>query len=501
MNIRWVFIKNAIASLGRAGTAGIVALVVPPLLIRHMTATDYAIWVLVLQCGSYIAYLDFGLQTAVGRYFAYATEKQDLQQRDAIFSTAFVALGIVALLSVFLLLAVVASIRFMFPSVPTENIPAMQWSLLIVGISLALGLPASAWCGIFVGLQRYDIPALAIGGGRILAALGVIVAVLSGHSIVAMAAITALLNLASYALLYLARRRLASDVSFKLSLVKRSTAKELMSYCLGLTVISFSALFITGLDVVLVGHLQFGALIPYSVSASVVVFLAGGISAGLNAIMPYAAALHARRDSRKLGRLVVTCTQATMVFITLTGIPLLIYAGPLLTRWIGHKYVEAGQPILVILLIATMMRYVGAPYGLVIIATGQQRLLAMCYLAEGICNVAASLILGSMLGAIGVAMGTVVGGIIGVAAQFFYSMPRTRSEINFSQREYLWSGVLTPFLAAAPLLTVAALSVAGTPPIASHLNVVVPAICLSALGGALLLKRSGIVSINRKAMV
>ena len=111
MNIRWVFIKNAIASLGRAGTAGIVALVLPPLLIRHMTATDYATWVLVLQCGSYIAYLDFGLQTAVGRYFAYATEKQDLQQRDAIFSTAFAALGIVALLSAILLLAVVASIR------------------------------------------------------------------------------------------------------------------------------------------------------------------------------------------------------------------------------------------------------------------------------------------------------------------------------------------------------------------------------------------------------
>jgi O-antigen/teichoic acid export membrane protein len=500
MNIRWVFIKNAAASLGRAGTAGIVALLLPPLLVRHMTATDYGTWVLVLQCASYVAYLDFGLQTAIGRYFAYATEKQDFEQRNAIFTTAFVALVAVALLSVTLLLVVVASIRFIFPSIPIANIPAMQWSLLILGISLALGLPASAWSGIFVGLQRYDIPALAIGGGRLLSALGVVIVVLLGHSIVTMAAITALVNLASYFVLYLAKRHIAPDVDFRMSLVRSSTTRELASYCFGLTVMSFSMLLITGLDVILVARFQFSAVIPYSVSASLVVFLSGGATAVLNVIMPHAAALHAQQSRRRLGRLLIICTQATVVLLIFAGLPMMVYAAPLLTVWIGHQYVQAGQPILVILLIGNMVRIIGVPYAVTIIATGQQRITMVSPLTEGICNFVASLILGSMLGAIGVALGTLFGGCIGIAAQLFYSMPRTNREIECSRRRYVGCGILTPCLAAAPLLTVAGISLTGMLPLASHISVFIPAIGISALASMLLVKRTRIVATDSNAV-
>ena len=185
----------------------------------------------------------------------------------------------------------------------------------ILGISLALGLPASAWSGIFVGLQRYDVPALAIGGARLVSALGVVIAVLLGQSIVILATITALVNLASYGVLYLAKRRIASDIGFEVGLVQSSTTRELMSYCLGLTVMSLSMLLVTGLDVILVARFQFNAVIPYSVSASLVVFLSGGVTAALNVIMPHAAALHARQDSSGLGRLVRTCTQGTVVLL------------------------------------------------------------------------------------------------------------------------------------------------------------------------------------------
>lgn len=500
MNSRWVFIKNAAASLGRAGTAGIVALLLPPLLVRHMSASDYAIWVLVLQCGSYIAYLDFGLQTAVGRYFAYATEKKDFKQRVAIFSTALVALMMVALLSVFLLLVLIAFVRFIFPAVPVDRIPAMQWSLFILGISLALGLPASAWSGVFVGLQRYEIPALAIGGARLLSAAGVVIAVLLGHSIITLAVISALVNLASYAVLYLAKTRIAPEITFEPSLVQRSTARELTSYCFGLTVMSFSMLLVTGLDLVLVARFQFNALIPYSVAASLVVFLSGGVTAALNVMMPHAAAMHARQDSNALGRLVRTCTQGTVVLLIFSGLSLIIYAAPILTLWIGPQYVHTGQPILVVLVIANMVRIIGVPYAIVIIATGQQRLTMVSPLTEGICNLAASLILGSMLGAIGVACGTLIGGCIGIAAQLFYSMPRTHQVIWCPRRGYISSGVLVPSIAAAPLIIVTGLSLTKIWPLASHMTVFVPAICLSAMGCALLVKYSRFVTTRASAV-
>ena len=99
MQIHWRFAKNAVANLGRGSAAAVVALLLPPVLIRHMTPASYAVWVLVLQTAAYVGYLNFGLQTAIGRYVAYANEKKDLEQRDAIFSTALAGLCCAALFS------------------------------------------------------------------------------------------------------------------------------------------------------------------------------------------------------------------------------------------------------------------------------------------------------------------------------------------------------------------------------------------------------------------
>jgi len=63
MHLRWRFLKNAVANLGRGGLIGLVALVLPPVLVRHMTPAAYAVWVLILQACAYVGYLDFGLQT------------------------------------------------------------------------------------------------------------------------------------------------------------------------------------------------------------------------------------------------------------------------------------------------------------------------------------------------------------------------------------------------------------------------------------------------------
>jgi O-antigen/teichoic acid export membrane protein len=501
MSIRWVFIKNAIANLGRSGTAAVVALLLPPLLVRHMTSADFGVWVLVLQCASYTAYLDFGLQTAIGRYIAYATEKRDFVLRNSVFSTAFAGLLAVALLSVILLLGIIATIRFIFPSIPNEEIPAMRWSLFILGISLALGLPASAWNGISVGLQRYEIPASTIGAARLLSAIGVVAAALQGKSIVVMATIMALVNVASYLAQYLTTRRIAPDISCELALIRRSAVRELTAYCFGLSVMSFSMLLTTGLDLILVGRFQFSELIPYSVSASLVLFFSGGLNAVLSVIMPHAAALHARQNPKRLGRLVMTSTQVTVVVLIFTGLPLLIYAAPILALWIGPQYVTTGQPILVILLIANMVRLIGAPYAVILIAAGQQRLIKVSPLTEGISNLIASLVLGSMLGAIGVALGTLVGALIGVASHYFYSMPRTNREIEFSRGGYICFCILAPLLAAAPLLAVAGLSVTSTLPLASHMTIFVPASGLSVFASVLLLKRSGIRGTGSNAVV
>jgi O-antigen/teichoic acid export membrane protein len=179
MQIHWRLAKNAVANLGRGSAAAMVALLLPPVLVRHMTPASYAVWVLVLQTAAYVGYFNFGLQTAIGRYVAYANEKQDVEQRDSVFSTAFAGLCCAALVSLVCLAAATLAAPAIFPSVPTSLIPQMRLALLLVGVSMAVELPASACNGVFIGMQRNEIPALTAGGARLFSALGVIAVALA----------------------------------------------------------------------------------------------------------------------------------------------------------------------------------------------------------------------------------------------------------------------------------------------------------------------------------
>ncbi len=496
MNKRARLVKNAVANLGRGGATGVVAVFLPPLLVRHMTATEYGVWVLVLQVVAYIGYLDFGLQTAIGRYVAYATERNDYEQRNSVFSTAFAGLLGAALLSLMLLLGAVAAVRVVFPSIPADTIPMMRWALLILGASVAIGLPASAWSGVFVGLQRYEIPAVVIGGARLVSAVGVVLAAFGGRSVIAMAAIMAITNVVSYGAQYLAMRRIVPDIKFNARLVRRATANELFEYCFGLTVMSFSMLLVTGFDLILVGRFQFSAVTAYSVAAAMVLFVSGALSAVLNVMMPHAAALHARRNPEELGRLVIISTQVAVILLIFTGIPPLIYAAPILKVWIGQQYVHTGQPILVVLLVANVVRLIGLPYAIILISAGQQRLIKISPLTEGISNLVASIILGAMMGAIGVALGTLIGSVFAIAAHVFYSMPRTYPEMRFSRRKYIISGVMVPLLCTVPLWLAGAVSMGGKLTPASRPMVFFPAVILSLVGSALLLRGSGVLRIG-----
>jgi O-antigen/teichoic acid export membrane protein len=487
MQIHWRFAKNAVANLGRGSAAAVVALLLPPILVRHMTPASYAVWVLVLQTAAYAGYLNFGLQTAIGRYVAYANEKGDIEQRDSVFSTAFLGLCCAAVISLVCLGTATLGIANIFPSVPGPLIPQMRIALLLVGFSMTVELPASAWNGVFIGMERYEVPALTVGGARLLSAIGVIAAALTGRSLVVMAAIMASANLISYLAQYLALRRFAPDIRFKRALVRLSTAHELWGYCFGLTVMSFSMLLITGFDLVLVGRFEFSKVAPYSVSASMIALISGLLYSIINVIMPHSAALHAGQKAQALGRLVISSTRISVLLLILTGIPILVYAGPILRLWIGQRYVASGTPILGILIIANIIRLVGAPYTIVLIAAGQQRYIKVTPLAEGISNFIASIILGYLFGAIGVAFGTLFGSFVSISAHLWYSMVHTKIAIAFSRREFILSGVLFPMLCTSPLLVIAAASLRG---IEVRPFVVTLAMALSVLGAILLILRT-----------
>jgi O-antigen/teichoic acid export membrane protein len=461
---RLTLLKNAVANVGRGGTAALVALVVPPFLTRSMSPAAFGAWVLVLQLGAYVGYLDFGIQTAVGRFVAHANERNDPDHRDRIVSTSLAILSVsgllawtgAALLSFFL--------PHLFKQIPVELMGQVRIAFLLVAGSLAVGLPASVFIGIFVGLQHNTIPAAIIGGSKILSAVLVVLIARHGGSLFQMAAAIAIINLLSYFLHYQACRRIAPDVRVSLGLVNRAAAKELFDYCFSLTIWSFGLLFVTGLDLTIVGYYRFSEVAYYSVAAIIVTFLGGFYNAIISPMIPAAAVLHARGDRHKLGQMTMVATRYGMLLLLVTGLPLIAGAHILLRVWVGPEYAAHATVIAEILIAANVIRLSITPYVVAMIGSGEQRLVILTPILEGVTNLVASLIAGYFLGALGVAIGTFIGALVGLFGMLFYNMRRITA-IQVTVAEYIQSSLLRPCLCALPVVTVMALLWTGV-----HLN-------------------------------
>jgi O-antigen/teichoic acid export membrane protein len=452
-----ILLKNAAANVVRGGAAAMVAIILPPFLTRLMPADSFGAWSLVLQLSAYVGYLDFGIQTAIGRFVAHANEKGDSEHRDRIVSTALVALSAAGVIGIAGSMVVAVFLPQIFRQMPAALAGDARVALLLVAGSLAVGLPASVFNGIFVGLQRNPVPAAIIGGSRIFSAVLLVFVVKHGGGLTQMAVAVAGVNLASYGVQYLMYRRMVPSSRPSAQLVSRSTGRELFDYCLSLSIWSAAMLLVSGMDVTLVGYFQFEAVAYYAVAASLTTFLAGLQNALFNVMVPSTAVLHARGESQELGRVMVTATRYSTFLLLLTGVPLILAARNILSLWVGPAYAVHGGRILQILVAANVLRLSAVPYVMTLIGAGEQRLVTVTPFLEGVSNLLASIVAGYMFGAMGVAVGTLFGSFVGVGGNILYNMRRT-ARVAFRISDYLRDGLLRPAICALPLITYVAIS-------------------------------------------
>jgi hypothetical protein len=89
-------LQGSASNLVRVLLSMLVSLVLPPFLVHHMTKPEYSAWVLILQLSAYIYLLDFGLQTAIGKYVAEYDASGERDASHHLVSTSFTLLALAA---------------------------------------------------------------------------------------------------------------------------------------------------------------------------------------------------------------------------------------------------------------------------------------------------------------------------------------------------------------------------------------------------------------------
>lgn len=447
-------IKNVAANLSRLGAGWLVVLLMPPILVRSLDPSSYATWMLILQMGAYATMFESALQLATARYVAYADGLNDPLLMGKMVSSAALLLTALGVFVLFVIVIASWKLAVFFPSIPVVILPQAQPALVITAASLAICLPCSALAGTYIGLQRNEVPAIISGVVRLSGAAGATWAAKHHQGLISMALWTAAGTLLQPLLYLITPSRSTWYPLLKLVHIGKESLFEFGRFCSATLASQFGTLLITGLDLPIVAAFDFPSLAYYSVAATFSNMLVVPYGAIVSTIMPLAASIVGENSETRRGAALIRATHLANALLCLMTLPVMLGMRSFLGVWVGQDYANHALAIGLVLVGAQTVRLTLVPYALVGFSAGQQSRMLVSPFAEGLVNLVVSLVLVRWIGAIGVAVGTLCGAVVGIVIHFGVSMPRTNA-VRFSRSHLFLQTILSPALYTLPIAVVA----------------------------------------------
>jgi len=149
-------IRNMATNIAGVVVNMFTGLVVMPYLIRTLGSSTYGLWVLVGTMTGYFGILDLGVSAALGRLIAAHKARDEHDDINAVMSTAFALL----LIAFFVVCLATCGVLVIFPllfDVPASSALDVRYSLILVGLNLAVSFPTSAFSGFLWAHERFDL--------------------------------------------------------------------------------------------------------------------------------------------------------------------------------------------------------------------------------------------------------------------------------------------------------------------------------------------------------
>jgi O-antigen/teichoic acid export membrane protein len=208
---------------------------------------------------------------------------------------------------------------------------------------------------------------------------------------------------------------------------------------------------VSSVGVIMVGHIAFAQTGVHALAMSAATVLAGLLGAVFSPLVTTAAALHAQPERRDaLPTLLMKSTLSCAVLLSMLFLACLLFVREGITLWVGSHFVEPLTPLLLILVGSHALRNLGAPYAMMLLATGLHRRALLTAAGEGLCNLMATVLLGFHFGITGIAAGTLVGAAAGLIGALLLNARKT-PELTPSPLRFALCGFVLPLALFAPI--------------------------------------------------
>jgi O-antigen/teichoic acid export membrane protein len=400
-------LKNVGSSWFALGVNVLVGIFLSPYILHRLGDDAFGLWVLIFSITGYYGLFDLGIRSSVVRYVAKYAASNQQDEMNRLVNTALFSYSVIALVAMLTTVVVTYRLNSIFHISP-EFVSTARWLLLMVGTAVSLGFPIGVFGGILGGLERFLLLNLTSVGSTLMRALLIVIALQHGRGLLTVALITVSPPLLSgvinaVATFYHLRLR------FGPRYVNRSTLRQIASYSGTTFIIIVAARLRFKTDALVIGTFVSAAAVTYFTSGARLVDYAGEVVQSMAQIfVPMSSQSDALGDLPRLQKIFVAGNRMCALVIFPIAAILIVLGKSVIEAWVGARYVQAGYPIMLILLIPSTLMLMQSASSRVLFGMGKHQMLAKVTLVEGVANLVLSIALVRKFGIFGDAMGTAI---------------------------------------------------------------------------------------------
>lgn len=432
---------------------GVTSFVLTPILIHELGDLHYGIWILASSFSTYYGLLDLGLRPTLSRFVARFKGAQEAERLNETLTTAF---GISLLLAVLVCVvtAVLVAVLPPFFKLSGETRSLFRWLILIVGVDVAFAFPGLLLGSALLGLQRFDLYTLVSIISTVVRAVLQVVALRLKFGVLGIAVVALLIDVALIPVQWWMLHRTDRTIGIIWRAFRWGRARELASFGFYSFLMNTGDYFRFYTDSVVIGRVLGAALVtPFNVAGRLMGYFRMGIGALTTPFNPRMSEIEGRGDRSELRQTFLRATRIATLFSVFVSSLLLLNGKALLSLWVGDRFVE-NFDLLMVLTLGYVCAMAQRPSTQLAYAQGRHRVLGLWTLGEGVANILLSVYWAHRYGLMGVALGTTVPMLVtNLIFQPWYVL----RGIQLSVGDYVRSALLGPVLAGTIFLGVAEL--------------------------------------------
>ena len=404
--------KNSIANI--IGVAGliIIAFILSPFLVSTLGDTKYGIWTIAVSFTGYMGLLDLGLSSAVIKYVAQYRGLRDQKKINSIVSTSMILFcvmgGIIILVSPFMADFIVNLININ-PSLSS----VVHLLIIIVSFDISIVVIGGLYKGVFGGFQQYNVINYVQIISAIYKAVMFYLFLTNGFDLISMGLVSITANLLSISLFYIALRKLHPAVRFEIGLVNKASGSKIIHYSKYTFIGMVANQIIFYSDAFVIGYFMSAAAVTYYSIPWALAEYTKKISLAIS--QTYAPAISEKEavgDFDNIRTLYTSGVKYMIIVSNLLSLGVMILGGAFIAIWMGPKYRELCEQVLIILLIN---QYVLGPQmvsSAVLKGLAKQKKYSYVSMMVSMLNLLLSILFVQKWGIVGVAIGAALPQVI-----------------------------------------------------------------------------------------